>query len=465
MILRRLPPFLLLAAILAACGGPGPGGGDGAPHDSGHSGLPGGDPGAPGAPDGATPAPAPEPEPEPTLVRWVAPDGDDGADGSEAAPWGSVAHAVANATPGMKIVVRGGTWPGLDVAAVDGTGEAPIVLAGAPEARPVFAGPVVVRRAHWILDGIEVASPEDTFSLRFTGEGAHDAVIRNSVVRDGRGAAGISVDLGAHRIRIEANEIFGISRGDTDAHGIVVQPTTSEVAIVGNTIHATSGDSVQCIGPGQDAVEGAPANGVLVEGNHFHETRENAVDIKHCEHVAIRGNVMHGFRRSSTSNGEAVVVHLLARDVVVEENDISDASRGVVTGRGATEVLVRRNRIHGLADERTAILFGEGAGLRAIHNTIAGAAKGVQALAGSNRPLVRNNIFDEVAEPVRGDAAVDTNLFSGSVAVGENAVEGDAALDADLVPGAGSAAIDAAAAGDAAEFCGAAPDLGAIERC
>lgn len=475
MKIRTPLSTFLLAAALAACGGGAPGGGgsDGVGSESAGSSAPGTPPwkspaaesggGAPADPEEAE-SPL-EPAPEPTDVRYVAPGGDDGADGSETSPWATVAHAVAQATPGMKIVVQGGTWPALDITSVDGTEDAPIVLAGAEDERPIFTGPVTLQRAFWELEHIEVASPEPRFALRFTGDGSHDNVVRNSVVRDGRGAAGVSVDLGAHRILIEGNEIYGIDRGEDDAHGIVVQPTTREVAIIGNEIHGTSGDSVQCIGPGQDAVQGAPANGVFIEGNHLYDTRENAVDIKHCEDVTIRGNVMHGFRKSSTSNGEAVVVHLKAKGVIVEENDISNTSRGIVTGRGATDVLLRRNRLHGLADERTAILFAEGAGLEAHHNTIVGAAYGVKALDGSNRPTVRNHVFESVEVPLQGDLAAENNLFSNSEASGDAPIHGDAALDGDLVPGPTSAAIDAALPGDEAEACGEALDLGAIERC
>jgi len=473
MRVQLLTTSLLLASVaLAGCGG---GSGDGsspAPSasDAGAGSSAATAPGETGAAVGGGAAAGTEqaqtaPEPEPSDVRYVSPEGDDGADGSEATPWATVAHAVASVGPGTKIVVRGGTWPGLEIAAVDGTEEAPIVLAGEEGNRPIFTGPVKVSRAYWILDGIEVASTEPVFSVRFTGAGSHDNVLRNSVVRDGTGAAGVSIDLDASRILVEGNEIFNISRGETDAHGVVVQPTTREVRVVGNEIHGTSGDSVQCIGPGQDAVEGAPANGVVIEGNTFYDTRENAVDIKHCENVEIRGNVMHGFRVSSTSNGEAIVVHLLASNVKVEENDISNTSRGVVTGRGATNVVVRRNVIHDMADEMTAILFGEGSGFSAVHNTIVGAATGVQALAGSGMPAVRNNIFESVGAAVNGEAAVDTNLFSRTAATGENPVEGEAALDGENVPADGSAAIDNAAPVEEEPACGAGPDFGAIERC
>ncbi len=465
MRIRLLTSSILLAIGLVGCGG-GSSSGSSSSFDSSTDVGAGAETEAPGA--GAGVGESEEPaaaEPEALDVRHVATNGDDGADGSEAAPWATIEHAVASAQPGTKIVVHGGSWPGLTIESVDGTEEAPIVLTGADGARPIFTGPVNVTRAFWVLDGIEVASTEPVFSVRFTGAGSHDNVIRNSVVRDGTGAAGVSIDLDASRVTIEGNEIFNISRGETDAHGIVVQPTTREVTVVGNEIHSTSGDSVQCIGPGQDAVEGAPANGVVIEGNTFRDTRENAVDIKHCENVEIRGNVMHGFRQSATSNGEAIVVHLLAKNVTVEENDISNTSRGVVTGRGATNVTVRRNVIHGLADEMTGVIFGEGSQLTALHNTIVGAARGVQALPGSGTPSVKNNIFDGVTEAVQGEANVDSNLFSGTPATGTNPVEGDAQLDGENAPADGSPAVDAAAAGDTAESCGAGPDLGAIERC
>lgn len=449
--------LLLVSLGLFGCGGAAGVGGADAGDETGSSSSP-----RPGI-DGTTEAPAPTPEP--SDVRYVASDGDDSGDGSEAAPWRTVAHAAANAQPGMKIVVAEGTYEGVDVDAVDGTADAPIVLTGAEGARPVFTGSVVVRRAHWVFENIEVASPDPLFAVRFTGKGAHDNVLRNSIVRDGVGAAGVSVDLDASKITIEGNEIFNISRGETDAHGIVVQPTVRDVQILGNEIHDNSGDSVQCIGPGQDAVEGAPANGVVIEGNTFYANRENAIDIKHCENVEIRGNVLHGFRKSATSNGEAIVVHLLATNVTIEGNDISDTSRGIVTGRGATNVVVRRNLVHDMADEMAGVIFGEGSGFQAVHNTIVGAASCLQALDGSGAPVVQNNIFDGCTESVRGEANADSNLFSGSPAVGTNPVEGDAQLDAEFAPAPGSPAVDTATGGDDAEICGAAADMGAIETC
>ncbi len=475
----RLIVTSLLAASLAACNGQGTdGSGPLGPDDLGNAigdaigDVIGGKGGSGGVPTSPTPTPS-EPKPaepttpeDPAVLRYVATDGNDGNPGTKELPWRTPGHAVRQAQPGMKILLRGGTYGPFTIDAVDGTAEAPIVLAAAPGSRPVISGgTVLVRRAHWQLEGLEVR-PGANAGVRFTGSGAHHGVLRGSIVRDGSAAYGVSVDLGANRITIEGNEIMNIWRGaDVDAHGIVIQPDAVGVKILGNEIHGNSGDSVQCIGPNQDAPAGAPARDLLIEGNLFYGDRENAVDIKWCEGVVIRGNVARGYRKSATSNGEAIVIHRGARNVVVERNDISEASRGVVTGVGANEIVVRRNVIHRPVDEKVGIIFGEGSSQVARHNTIVGASRGVNVLAEARGVTVRNNIFSGCSQSVTGSATIDSNLFFGSPSAGSGAVTGDPQLDAEFKPAAGSAAIDRAVPGDEAEVCGTAPDFGAIERC
>jgi len=53
---------------------------------------------------------------------------------------------------------------------------------------------------------------------------------------------------------------------------------------------------VQCIGPETYADGAVPASGLVIEDNHLHDGVENAVDIKTCSNVVIRGTTMHGFR-------------------------------------------------------------------------------------------------------------------------------------------------------------------------
>ena len=465
MMVRRIAvPLVFALCALGACSENGAGGSDDGYGSDWRGRIEdllngGGSVGASG-PDTEVPTTSPQ------LTRYVATDGDDGNPGTRDKPWRTPAHAVRNAKPGMRILMRGGSYPAFTIDAVDGSAASPILLAAAPGSRPVISGgTVLVRRAYWQLEGLEV-KPGNAVGVRFTGAGAHHDVLRGSVVHDGSAASGVSVDLGATYVTIEGNEIFAIWRGnDVDAHGVVIQPDAVGVRILGNEIHGTSGDSIQCIGPNQDAPGGAPARDLLIEGNLLYADRENAVDIKWCEGVTVRGNVMRGFRKSSTSNGEAVVIHRGARDVLVEYNDISESSRGVVTGVGAHDVRVRRNVIHTPVDERTGILFGEGTNPVASHNTVVGAARCVGVLAEAKGAVVTNNILVGCGQSVTGSAEVANNLFHQAPATGSGAVTGDPLLDGDFRPSAGSPAIDHATVVDDDPVCGNGPDIGAVERC
>src|SRR5690606_34028735 len=126
-----------------------------------------------------------------------------------------------------------------------------------------------------------------------------------------------------------------------------------------------------------------------------------------------------------------------------ERNDISEASRGIVTGVGAKDITVRRNVIHQPVDEKVGILFGQGGNQVARHNTIIGAARGVQVLADAHGVTVRNNIFADVVQSLSASATVERNRFHGAPTAGSGALTGDPLLDGEFLPRAGSPAIDA----------------------
>ncbi|WP_224241325.1 right-handed parallel beta-helix repeat-containing protein [Hyalangium gracile] len=74
---------------------------------------------------------------------------------------------------------------------------------------------------------------------------------------------------------------------------------------------------------------------------------------------------MSDFRKSATSSGEAVVVHLSAQEVRIEDNDISKAGKGIAVGgvtHGAnpTEIVVKGNRIRDISTAGGS----DGAGIR-----------------------------------------------------------------------------------------------------
>ena len=74
----------------------------------------------------------------------------------------------------------------------------------------------------------------------------------------------------------------------------------------------------------EEAGAGTPVTANLtIEGNRFHATEENAIDLKACQGVTIRGNKMFGYRPSRPYNsngtlgtraphGDALVAHAAA---------------------------------------------------------------------------------------------------------------------------------------------------------
>jgi hypothetical protein len=279
------------------------------------------------------------------------------------------------------------------------------------------------------------------------------------------------------------------------------------VVVRGNDIHHNSGDAVQCIGPeGGATISGTPFDNLLVEDNVLHENRENGVDIKTCTRVTLRGNHIWGHRISSTSKGEGIVVHLSARDVTIEDNELNDNGRainigGVRQGPPPTNVVIRRNRLHdGRAvngDEGTGIRVDTSINVAVQHNTVwnmpgsclvfgngdSGPSQGVD---------VRNNVLTHCGLTLRvgsgrDGATVDGNLYASASGSARFRVDG---MDTDLAGWRSATGLDRRslerapafvdpAAGDfrlgagspardsglslGLSFCGKAPDMGALE--
>jgi len=312
--------------------------------------------------------------------------------------------------PGEVIRVQSGTYAEklvIDSAVRAGTANAPITLRGEGNARivPTSSGwyMVMVQRPYWRLENLEFdVRGARQVAVTFAGN-SQGSVLADSELKNGAFGSGVSTDSGAQGVTIQNNHIHDFNQGSSDSHGIVIAPTSRDITVRGNDIHGNSGDSVQCLGP-EGFSNDTPAKGVLVEDNHLHDNRENAIDIKTCHDVTVRNNRMHGFTQSSTSRGEAVVVHYSAKNVVLENNDISDAALGIAVGGNRvnappTNISVRRNRIHGLkTPEGSAIRIENGVDVRVLHNTVTG-TEGFALVVGhgtggdSTRVAVRNNLF------------------------------------------------------------------------
>ncbi|HLT30409.1 MAG TPA: right-handed parallel beta-helix repeat-containing protein [Myxococcaceae bacterium] len=455
-----------------------------------------------------------------TRLWYVSTSGNDSASdaGTEARPLRTIARAISLVRPGEAVIIREGVYPErLRIEERDGTADAPITVRAAPGETVVLRGRsggdsasrnvIDVRRAHWHFDGLTLDLNGDPAFAILWREGGNHGVLRNSVAKNGTAGAGVNVAHGASNILIENNRIHNFSKPSDDSHGVFVQPRSSRVIVRRNVIHDNSGDAVQCIGSEGGAAEsGTPFDDLLIEDNVLHDNLENGVDIKTCTRIVIRGNDLYGHLPKSTSKGEAIVVHMSASDVRVEENRFWNNGRaisigGVTSGADPSNVVVRRNVMW----SGNATNGGEAGGIRlanvngvvVFHNTIhdmSGYCISYGSSGTSRDVTIVNNISSNCGLSVRAGTTtdrvfVDNNLYFNSggaltFRLGNSQVNFDRwrndgghdreslqadprfvdARAQDFRLAAGSPALDRGT--DVAEgFCGALPDLGALESC
>ena len=422
------------------------------------------------------------------------------------------------AQPGEAILVHEGVYPErVRIEQRDGTAAAPITLRAAPGARAVIRGGtggtqalVDVRRAHWHVEGLVLDVAGDrAFAAIWRSPGARHGVLRGCEAMNGTAGAGVTVAEGASDVRIEDNHLHHFRKAGDDSHGVLVQTTSARVVVRNNDIHHNSGDAVQCIGPeGAATIPGTPFDDLLVENNRLHQNDENGIDVKTCTNVTLRGNDIWGHVASGRSRGEAIVIHLSAARVRVEENRLWDNGRGISLGgvrEGAppSELVVRRNQIWSGVNANGE----DGAGLRVdtvehvqvFHNTFHGMPGFCLSVgSGDSGPSsdveIRNNVFSDCATAVKrgtqlagvrlesnlyhrgggavrfqsGGASLELSAWRSSTGWDAESLEGDpqfvAPEAADFRLGAQSAARERGTPLEEG-FCGERPDLGALELC
>jgi nitrous oxidase accessory protein NosD len=501
----RLTTLPLLSSFLlaAACGGgAGPDGSPGAGTSPGIT-QPS------GRPDTPTPTSSPgtprEPAPASYAHEWVvSPSGSDTAAGTASAPVRTISKALSLAGPGDIVRVRAGTYAErllLTGSVRAGTEAAPITLEG--EGTPhIVPGPeqgalVAVERPYWHIRGFNIdMQGRPAFGVAFTGNN-EGTVLSDSEIHHATYGAGVSFHDGAHGATLENNHIHHIAIQNNDAHGVLIQPTARNITVRDNLIHDNSGDAVQCYSP-DGSVPASPADGLVIEGNDLHTNIEQSLDIKTCYNVIVRGNKMHHARHDPRLGGNgAMVVHMSAKNILIEENEFYDAGAAVGVGGNRygpmpSGIVIRRNRIHDMLTEGGmtggGLILANSTGTQVLNNTFTRLQGPAITLgSGDGGPtqdlVVKNNIIDVArAMDDKGQTpglTTGSNLYrSGATfskggaalnlsqrqAQGQEAGSSEAQtpVDADtLSPG--QAAIDHGEALDLDKTCGAGPDIGAVE--
>jgi hypothetical protein len=200
------------------------------------------------------------------LHRYVAPSGDDRADGSRARPWRTVAHAARRVRPGMTVHVAPGRYAGRVTIRRGGTRGRPVRFVSDErwEARIEASGRGAVTMVSILGDqvrfeGFDVTGSGGDGSGGIEALGSHTSIVANRVrdlampcLGQGNGGAGIvigsaQVDYRTRDVLVERNVISDIGSGPRDGscrlvHGIYAE--TPRATIVNNVIDGAAGDGI-----------------------------------------------------------------------------------------------------------------------------------------------------------------------------------------------------------------------------
>jgi hypothetical protein len=217
----------------------------------------------------------------PSSELHVAPDGDDGNDGSAEAPFATIDRAVTDAVPGTAIRVHEGTYAGFGgVGTARGTAEAPIWIGGAPgEGRPHIEGGStgiqLVAGAYVILHDLEVSGQSDN-GVNFDDGGAvgdpdaaHHFVFRNLWIHDVGSGNNNCLKLSGLDDFFVLNNEFADCGGAGSGSGVDMVGCHDGV-IAYNTFTDHSANGIQAKGGTAD---------VTIRANHFRSAGDRSINL------------------------------------------------------------------------------------------------------------------------------------------------------------------------------------------
>lgn len=390
---------------------------------------------------------------------------DENPNGTPARPRRTVPSSLP---AGAVVELRGGPYqaPRLTWNAA-GTAASPVFVRGV--GRPVLSvGELRMQGSHLVVEGVVVDGGRVSI-----GPGDHLSLRRSEVRGYAPRGHSAAVAVDGTDVVVHANEIHHNgdvdSASEEDVHGVKASTGAARLWIVDNDIHHNGGDAVQI---GSARADEPWAEQVYVARNRLHDDRENGVDVKQARDVLVSENEIHSYRPTSSSSGEAVVVHDDPERVWIVNNEIRDAARGVVC-TGAVGFYVVGNVIHRIrhagSDYDPDSLYGTQAVLvystpeaHVVANTLFDVDGGISYPTGA-RAVIVGNVVAGLAQPshhlgVGGPGArssvMSHNLLGGSVRIkwGSGRAQGLGEFQAASGQGAGCVAADPrfenAAAGD-----------------
>ncbi len=296
----------------------------------------------------------------------------------------------------------------------DGTSNAPIWLIAehGPVQRVILQDPqsvstepfIRITKKYWIIGGFDINAQNPTKdsgeAIRFD----HTCCVLVRNIQTYNGLAKRAVDFNQSTdVAILNSKVHNYASPGEDSHAIVVTNGSERVLIKDNECFDNNGDATQCLDPVDfdEKATSNPPKHITIEGNKFHHNDENAVDLKSCQDVTVRGNIFYGYRPAKASGGsspfgDAIVVHYKADRVIIQGNDIWDSGRAISVGTKAGYVIFRRNTVH----DMTVVQDGTG-------RDVAGSGSGIEVSEAKQAEIYHNTFYNlprSVTAPTSGYA-------------------------------------------------------------
>jgi hypothetical protein len=264
-------------------------------------------------------------DPPPVFVadRYVSPSGDDTSPGTIDRPWRTIQKAVATATAGQVVALRGGTYSGTVTVSRAGTQAAPITIAEYPGEAAVFSEGgtpfnVAGSAAWWVFQDFTIRGATGASTTNVYGQGSsHDIVfdgveIRDSerqgvfldrrtarytfqdcLVADNGGSGPVQQDHGLY-LEGTGHVVRGCTvRDQANGYGIQVYPFARDTLIQGNVVEAVPFRA--------GIIIGSDVQGTVVEGNTFRAPMGGVGGVSPARAVgsccglpSVGGNVVRG---------------------------------------------------------------------------------------------------------------------------------------------------------------------------
>lgn len=278
----------------------------------------------------------------PSRLLWVAPGGDDGAEGTRARPLRSITEAVGRAGPGTAILVREGTY--VENVELDrgGTETAPLWLVSAD-------GP-----------GAAHLRPADPALSTVYGFGERNIVIHGFRIDAGEangihlGMAGTDFGRTVANIVIQANHVSGAG-----ADGIKVSQGDN-IHVLDNVVAGAGDQGIDFVAVNHAVIDGNDISGVTGVAGLFVKGGSTGVRVScnRIRDVDVDGLLVGGW--TETRWMRPGFDGYEARRVVAEGNTVSGTGKRPLNILGAVEVRVVGNRLGGGSDQHPVVNVGPG---------------------------------------------------------------------------------------------------------